>query len=73
MKIINFPKTAHDIPTFLREIADQIEAGEYGDAEHCILVLDGEHVFGTGDNNTISHGYMMLHAGARQLMERVND
>jgi len=45
MNIINLPlHNIADIPSCLRNLADAIEKGEYGTANHLAWVLDSEHV-----------------------------
>ncbi len=39
--LVEFPdRDVGDIPRGLRALADQIEAGEYGDAHNCAWVID---------------------------------
>ena len=61
-----------DVPKTLRTIADNIEAGEYGDVLRGALVLravDREpQVFGFGDLPVAAQAYMDFHAGADQIM-----
>lgn len=50
-KIHQLPKaTLADIPRVLRAIADEIDAGEYGEPVSAVVVLeaDGIHTFGAG-------------------------
>lgn len=61
-----------DVPAVLRAIADQVEAGAYGEVVRGALVLraaDQEPlVFGMGDMPLIAQAYMDFHAGADQVM-----
>lgn len=61
-----------NIPDLLRNIADEIERGEYGDVSEGALVLAGDQVevFGLGNaDGTISH--YLLARGQRKL-ERID-
>ena len=53
MNVIEFPKPSlHDIPAMLRNIADDIEAGEMGETVSGVMLIestDGLRVFGWGD------------------------
>lgn len=54
----------------LRAIADQIDAGEYGEVTEGALVLPGLHVFGLGGaDGTVTH--YLLARGQRKL-ERID-
>lgn len=61
-----------DVAAVLRAIADQVEAGEYGEVLRGALVLraiDREpQIFGMGDMPIAEIAYMDFHAGADQLM-----
>lgn len=61
-----------NIPELLRNIADAIERGEYGDVGDGALVLDGDaiEVFGLGNaDGTVAH--YLLARGQRKL-ERID-
>ena len=61
-----------DVPALLRNIADAIEAGEYGAVSEGALVLAGDsiEVFGLGDaDGTVAH--YLLARGQRKL-ERID-
>lgn len=61
-----------DVPTLLRNIADAIERGEYGEVTEGVLVLPGNEylVFGLGHaDGTVAH-YML--ARAQRRLERID-
>jgi hypothetical protein len=53
MNIVEFPKPSlHDIPQMLRNIADDIEAGDFGSVQSGVMLLETDqtlHTFGWGD------------------------
>lgn len=53
----------------LRRVADQIEAGEYGEVNHAGLVIHGEtlEVFGMGKDSEAESVAMLLHAGFMRM------
>jgi len=61
-----------DIPALLRTLADNIEAGEYGEVLRAAIVLRSADlppaVFGHGAVEHVAQLYMDLHAGADELM-----
>ena len=64
-----------DIPATLRNIADSIEAGQYGDAMGCAVVLDARklEVFYCGTGEAAPNTHLLLHAGAAKMVARVID
>lgn len=64
-----------DIPSTLRNIADSIEDGEYGEAAGCVVVLDADQleVFYTGTGEAAPNAHLLLHAGAGKMVQRVLD
>lgn len=62
--------TLSDIPRILRSIADQMEAGDYGNVVAGIVVLEESpgklHLFGGGAAD--DHRAVSLIAGAQQIM-----
>lgn len=64
-----------NIPATLRNIADSIEAGEFGEARCCAVVLDAErlHVFYAGTGEAAPNTHMLLHAGMAKMMKAVMD
>ncbi|MES2973383.1 MAG: hypothetical protein V4757_07230 [Pseudomonadota bacterium] len=65
--------TLQDIPAVLREIADQVEKGEFGKATGCVVVLDsdGLEVFYAGTGEAAPNAHLLLHAGATKMMNAV--
>lgn len=65
--------TLHDIPAVLRAIADQVEAGEFGEALGCAVVLDALalQVFYAGTGEAAPNTHLLLHAGAAKMMHAV--
>lgn len=75
MNIVEFPKPSlHDIPQMLRNIADDIEAGEFGNALSGVMMLETDqtfHTFGWGD----AEGFKavgMFHAAAVMMAESMS-
>jgi hypothetical protein len=59
LKVVDFPHhSLRDIPNILRNIADQIEIKEFGEAKACVVVLHADQleVFGIGEaDGTVTH------------------
>lgn len=69
-----FATNFRDIATTLRVIADQIEAGDYGEVKEGALVLSGAslEVFGLGETNHDGGStHLILHCGATKLQNAV--
>lgn len=64
-----------DVPATLRNIADGIEAGEFGTANGCVVVLDaaGLEVFYAGTGEAAPNAHLLLHAGAAKMLAAVLD
>lgn len=66
--------TYHDIPRVLRNIADGIEAGEYGEVYDLVVVhrnsIEGIAVHGAGPRATIERVHMLLAKAQAWLLER---
>lgn len=64
-----------DIPATLRNIADSIEAGEYGQAHGCAVVLDADltEVFYTGTGEAGPNAHLLLSVGAAKMVQAVLD
>lgn len=68
----------HDVPLMLRRLAEELEAGKYGDTSdpefitRCVCVLRVSHrepiVLGFGSTADSTQAFMDLHAGAQELM-----
>lgn len=62
-----------DVPATLRNIADEIEAGKYGTAEGCAVVLDADNVeifyMGTGEAGPNAH--LLFSVGAAKMVAAV--
>ncbi len=66
--------TLRDIPSVLRKIADQIEAGEFPGAESCALVVTAEDAIDVclcGKASTPGDAHMILHAGMLKLADTI--
>ena len=63
----------HDIPATLREIASGIEAGKFGTANGCVVVLDAQtiEVFYTGTGEAGPNAHLLLHVGAAKMAQGV--
>lgn len=64
-----------DIPATLRNIAADIEAGEFGKAQGCAVVLDadGLEVFYCGTGEAGPNAHLLFSAGAAKMVARVLD
>lgn len=64
-----------DIPATLRNIADAIEAGRYGEALGCAVVLDADklEVFYTGSGEAGPNTHLLLGAGMAKMINGVMD
>lgn len=62
-----------NIPATLREIANDIEAGVFGEATGCAVVLDAQtlEVFYCGTGEAAPNAHLLLHAGAAKMLARV--
>ena len=62
-----------DIPATLRNIADSIESGEFGEAYGCAVVLDAQdiEVFYAGTGEAAPNTHLLLHAGAHKMLQAV--
>lgn len=62
-----------NVPATLRNIADGIEKGEYGDALGCVVVLDADtlDVFYMGSGESAPNAHLLLHAGAAKMLAAV--
>lgn len=75
-KLINFPTPDYRDPVkALRNLADDIEAGEYGDVSSCGVVLMGDQmdVFGSGtdrDGPTIA---LLFSAAAHRFAREIEE
>ena len=62
-----------NIPATLRNIADAIELGKWGEVKSCVVVADGEelNVSYSGTGEAAPNAYLLLHAGAAKMMNAV--
>lgn len=62
-----------DIPATLRDIASGIEAGDYGKALGCAIVLDADtlDVFYCGTGEAAPNAHLLFHAGAGKMIAAV--
>lgn len=71
LTVMEFPGVnIQDIPRLLRQTADDIEAGEYGDVNESVFVLSSSTrlcIFGWGINDSTSTFYL-LHAAAAKML-----
>lgn len=68
--VTQFPNTSlADISGKLRDLADNIDAGTWGDADACIVVLSSEvvHTFGFGVKADGVTGHYLLCCAARKI------
>lgn len=67
--------TIREVAPTLRKIADQIEAGKFGDVATCGLVLSGDamQVFGMGPLSEAPMVALLLHAGFARLSKYVEE
>lgn len=65
--------TLLNIPAVLRNIANSIEQGEWGDVKGCVVVTDGDqlNVSYSGTGEVAPNAYLLLHAGAAKMMHAV--
>ena len=65
---------ALDIPVTLRAIASEIERGDYGIVNSCVVVWDsasGLDVNYSGTGEAAPNAHLLLHAGAAKMMHAV--
>lgn len=71
LSVVPFPITPlDDIPAKLRQLADEIEKGEYSDVSSVALVLENEEdilTFGFGGADTV-RAFWLYHQAADSLM-----
>lgn len=60
-----------DIPATLRQIADQIERGDFPNAAQCAVVVSGEviDVCLCGETHSAGDAHMLLAAGMQKLID----
>jgi RecA/RadA recombinase len=64
--------TVRDAPAVLRKIADQLEAGQVGEVNGCVVVVDAEEgldVSYTGEGEAAPRALMLLQAGHAKLLQ----
>lgn len=68
-----YETNSRDIPAMLRKMADDIEAGCYGDVGEAAMVLYGDtvEVFGWGGAQDGASSALLLQAGAMRLIRTV--
>ena len=64
-----------DVPATLRNIADCIEAGDYGKANGCAVVLDADtlETFYMGSGEAGPNAHLLFSVGAAKMVARVLD
>ncbi len=71
MKLLQFPvKKLEDAQTILRNIADEIDAGKYGEIECCAIVVMGEELSVFSDSRMPDAHYTLC-CGVAQLQQHV--
>lgn len=62
-----------DVPAVLRNLADAMERGEYGQINGCVVVWDADtlEVSYAGTGEAAPNAHLLLHAGAAKMMARV--
>jgi hypothetical protein len=76
LKVVDFPKsTARDPAACLRDLADAIEAGSYGEVASLAVVLFGEtlEVFSAGDDSAGPTTALLLNAGALRIAREIEE
>ena len=76
-QIVEFPRTSlADIPSVLRNMAANIETGDYGALSRCVVVIQAENgeigIHGLGAGVTPSDAHLLLAKGQRSLEEMGN-
>lgn len=68
-----YETNSRDIPAMLRKMAEDIEAGRYGEVGEAALVLYGDtlEVFGWGSAQDGTSSSLLLQAGAMRLIRAV--
>lgn len=67
--------TLRDAPAILRKIADEVEAGHYGEVGEIAAVIMGDktYTFGFGPTQDGTSTFALLSAGALQLVRAIAD
>jgi hypothetical protein len=70
-----YPSNFRDVAATLRAIADEVEAGKYGEVGCCGVVLLGDRmeVFAMGPDSGAPSGALLLHAGFASMSRAVED
>lgn len=70
-----YDTNARDIVASIRKLADDIEAGDYGDVREVALAMAGDklHVFGWGPEQDGATTQLLLVCGAQKLVKAVID
>lgn len=76
LKVVEFPhNTLADLPQKLRDLADAIEDGHFGDASECLVVLNADTLsvfgFGAEADGTVAH--YLLACAQRKLEQPLID
>lgn len=68
-----FESNRRDVSATLRAIADEIDAGKYGEVRQFAAVIDGAgvQVFGSGEDDNIKAAIGLLQVGAQCLVNTV--
>lgn len=70
-----YDENFRDIPAMLRNLADEIEDGEFGEVSTvaCALLGDKLEVFGWGENCDVGEVHLLLTAGAQYMVRPILD
>lgn len=62
-----------DVPAKLRQLADQIEAGQYGHVSSCAAALLGStfEVFSWGDDSSAPSASLLFQAGVQRIAKAI--
>lgn len=74
LKIVDFPHSPlHDVPTKLRELADDIEQGVYGGVGSCGVAILGNtfEVFGFGEDSAGPAIATLFHAALSRISNAI--
>jgi hypothetical protein len=68
--VSNLPvKPQQTVPERLRALADQIDAGEYGAVEDCILIWAGDRTTADCGDLSASEAHFLLSITTRQILD----
>lgn len=70
-----YPSNFRDVPATLRQIADQIEKGQFGEVGSTAVVIlrDTMDVFGLGEDSEPCAIGMLLHAAFQRMSRQIEE